>query len=101
MITIFENNYDVDSLSDIGRDISECFDPKFNKAVSNIPNNFDGTVTVKITYTANDNILDKKEYWREHYYEETNITWEDFDNDWFWCIRCRSYQKGYCICYAR
>lgn len=37
MKTIFAKEYDGESLYDLGRDIHEAFDEKFNPDVSNIP----------------------------------------------------------------
>jgi hypothetical protein len=51
VIDIFEKNYEgFESLSDIERDISECFDERFNEQMKFIPAEFQGTLTVTITY---------------------------------------------------
>ncbi len=34
---IFEKKYDGENLYDLGRDIHECFDKRFNPKVENIP----------------------------------------------------------------
>ena len=29
------------------------------------------------------------------------VLWEDFKENYLYCDRCKSYQDGQCICYAR
>lgn len=36
-VEIFRKEYDGESLYDLNRDITECFDPRFNELVENIP----------------------------------------------------------------
>lgn len=53
MSIIFQKEYDgFESLADMERDIFECFDPRFNPDVKEIPDKFEGTVKVTIEYTA-------------------------------------------------
>jgi hypothetical protein len=40
-----------ESLSDIGRDVEEAFDANFNPLMDDIPGEFQGTMTVTITFT--------------------------------------------------
>lgn len=48
---IFEEKYNgFEDLYDLSRDIWEAFDPRFNKKMKNIPEEFQGTVKVVITY---------------------------------------------------
>lgn len=48
---IFEKNYEgFESLFDIDRDISECFDENFNPNMVGISGEFQGTMKVLITY---------------------------------------------------
>lgn len=52
MKILFEKKYEgFESLSDLGRDVHEAFDHRFNPAVKDLPGEFQGTVTVKITYS--------------------------------------------------
>lgn len=37
MTTLFEKDYDGESIVDLGRDISECFDERFNPVAASIP----------------------------------------------------------------
>jgi hypothetical protein len=39
---IFEKTYDGESIADIDRDVSECFDAQYNSVMVNIPTNKDG-----------------------------------------------------------
>jgi len=48
---IFEKEYSgYESISDLERDMIECFDPKYNKEARHIPGEFEGNVRVKVTY---------------------------------------------------
>lgn len=48
---IFKKEYEgFESLSDIGRDVSEAFDKDFNPDVAFLPGEFQGTVRVIIEY---------------------------------------------------
>jgi len=52
---VFEKTYDgFESLSDIGRDIGEVFDERFNPMMSDIPGEFQGRMKVVITYEEDD-----------------------------------------------
>lgn len=42
---------------------------------------------------------EKKAVWEVEYGE--SVEWEDFRDNYFWCDRCQSYQKGQCLCYSR
>ena len=45
------------------------------------------------------------EYWLQKLYdwqEDYNwIDWIEFKDSWFYCDRCKGYNEGQCICYAR
>jgi hypothetical protein len=51
---IFYSEYDGESLVDLGRDILECFDPRFNETVKEIPIDKygiqEGTFKVTVTW---------------------------------------------------
>ena len=53
-ITVFTKQYDGESLYDLGRDIAECFDPKYNEVVKEVPQDQygfqSGTFTVTISW---------------------------------------------------
>lgn len=53
-ITLFEKDYDGESLYDLGRDISEAIDTRFNPLVQKIPTDEhgfqEGTFTVSIVW---------------------------------------------------
>ncbi len=50
---IFSKKYNgFEALSDVDRDVSEAFNPHFNIAMQDIPGEFEGTMTVVITYTG-------------------------------------------------
>lgn len=55
-LTIFKKEYDSESLYDLGRDIHEVFDERFNKIVKQIPleeSGFhQGTFTVSISWKS-------------------------------------------------
>lgn len=40
----------------------------------------------------------KKQVWEESF---DDIPWEEFDETYFWCDKCKSYQEGQCLCYTR
>ena len=49
---IFHKVYDgFESLSDLQRDLVECMDPDYNSHVNDIPGEFQGKMTVTITYS--------------------------------------------------
>lgn len=107
---IFEKDYEgFESLSDIERDIIECFDPQFNEKAKDIPSEFEGTVKVVITYTPDESIPDKRKYWEENYGRDESMadigpSWEDFEENYMYCKYCKTYndvRHGSCICYAR
>ena len=54
MTTIFQKDYDGESLYDLSRDISEAFDERFNPTVATIPKDEHcfqkGTFTVKVEW---------------------------------------------------
>lgn len=53
---IFEKDYSSEELSDLSRDISECFDPMFNPLMNDIPKDdygFDkGTFVVSVRWES-------------------------------------------------
>jgi hypothetical protein len=52
---VFEKTYDgFESLYDIGRDIDEAFDERFNPVIKDIPGEFQGRMKVVITYEEDD-----------------------------------------------
>jgi hypothetical protein len=47
-------------------------------------------------------VLTKMLAWQEEYDNSDEIvTWEYFKENYLWCARCKSYNEGQCICYAR
>lgn len=54
MTTIFEKEYDGESLYDLGRDIHEAFNPAFNPAIDSVPQDVygfqKGTFKVKVEW---------------------------------------------------
>jgi hypothetical protein len=53
MKVIFEQEYDGESIVDLERDISECFDERFNPLVKDLPDEYgivEGTFKVTITW---------------------------------------------------
>lgn len=49
--TVFEKTYSgFEDLYDVGRDIEEAFDPRFNPEMKDIPGEFTGKMKVTITY---------------------------------------------------
>jgi hypothetical protein len=54
MITIFDKDYDYESLYDLSRDIEECLDENDNKKMKKLPTDehgyIEGTFTVTITW---------------------------------------------------
>mgnify|MGYP001565000311 CR=1 FL=1 len=56
-ILIFEQEWDgFESLYDLGRDVHEAFDRRFNPAVEQLPGEFQVTVTVTITPSKEDHV---------------------------------------------
>ena len=55
------------------------------------------------TYDELEYLAKKREYWEEVFNidDDPYPTWEEFADNWLWCNRCKSYQEGQCICYAR
>ncbi len=57
---IFDKEYDAESLYDLGRDIHECFDHRFNPSVKDIPvdeHGFQqGTFVVSVNWIPNENV---------------------------------------------
>ncbi len=48
---IWSKTYDgFESLADIGRDVDEAFDPRFNEGADKLPPQFDGKLKVAIVY---------------------------------------------------
>lgn len=47
--------------------------------------------------------FDKYKEWLDTYGydDDADVTWEYFRDNYVWCDRCKSYQEGQCICYAR
>lgn len=43
--------------------------------------------------------LEKMLAWQNDYSDF--VEWKEFDDHWFWCEICKSWQEGQCICYAR
>ncbi len=57
---------------------------------------------IKIFVNKFTNKEENKKYkdWEKDYKDDIN--WEDFDENYFFCSRCKGYNKdGQCICYAR
>jgi len=49
--TIFDKTYDgFEDIYDLGRDVHEAFDPRFNPKAAGIPGEFQGKIRVTITY---------------------------------------------------
>lgn len=52
--TIFQKEYSGDSISDLGRDIHECFDPSFNDKAGVLDSDehgfINGTISVYVSY---------------------------------------------------
>jgi hypothetical protein len=42
---------------------------------------------------------DKYSEWYNEYRDD--MTWKEFNEKYIWCDRCKSYQEGSCLCYAR
>ena len=42
--------------------------------------------------------LQKLYDWQEDY---DWVDWEEFKDSWLYCDRCKGYNEGQCICYAR
>ncbi len=55
-VVIFKKTYDAESLCDVERDISECFDPAYNMDMVDIPKDEygfeEGSFEVKITWKS-------------------------------------------------
>ncbi len=49
----------------------------------------------KTEIIPDDKYLTWEEEWQDHY------TWEYFNDNFFWCDFCKSYQEGICVCFAR
>lgn len=50
-VLIFEKDYEgFESCYDLQRDMIEAFDPRFNDGAKNLSPEFNGTLTVKMTY---------------------------------------------------
>ena len=58
MKTVFSKDYDGESICDLGRDIIESFDPRFNPLMDEIPQDEygfqNGTFTVSVVWTPNE-----------------------------------------------
>lgn len=46
-----EHYHGWESLQDFDRDMHEMFDPRFNPDIKGIPEDFQGTITITVTYS--------------------------------------------------
>ena len=42
---------------------------------------------------------EKRQIWEDEFSD--SVTWEEFEENYFWCTECGSYNDSPCICYAR
>ena len=69
---IFIREYEgFESISDIQRDVIECFDESFNKLAEGLPSEFRSKITLKITYEENV-LTEKLNNEGREYYEQFN-----------------------------